>query len=241
MRRRLSFAVGAAAAVVVAGLPVSAPVFGPGRSILRVDDRVLDTSSVALTFDDGPHPDGTPAALAALDRLGVKATFFLVGEQVARRPGLAAEIAARGHRIGLHTYTHRVATWISPRAFREELDRTAAVISEATGRMPELFRPPRGVFTYSALAEVRRRGLHPVLWAADGRDWRASATPLSISGRIAGRLTGGEVVLLHDSDFYSSPGAWKSTIDALPLLLSEVRKRGLLPAPLSRRCFSGAV
>ena len=227
-----------ATAVAAAGLPAAAPVFGPGRALLHLDDRLADTSLAALTFDDGPHPQGTPALLDMLDRLDVKATFFLVGEQVAQRPGLAGEIAARGHTVGLHSYTHRVATWLTPRAFRDEMDRSAAVITEATGRSPDLYRPPRGILTYGALAEVRRRGLHPVLWAADGRDWRASATPESICSRISRRLRGGEVVLLHDSDFYSSPGAYEHTLAAVPLLLSAMEAKGLSPVPLGRQRFS---
>ena len=152
---------------------------------------------------------------------------------------MAAEIAARGHALGLHSHTHRAATWLTPRAFRDELDRSAAAIAEATGRVPDLYRPPRGVFTYGALAEVRRRGLHPVLWAADGRDWRASATPESICSRIDHWLRGGDVVLLHDSDFYSSPRAYEHTLAAVPLLLSAMEAKGLSPVPLDRQRFAG--
>jgi peptidoglycan-N-acetylglucosamine deacetylase len=232
-RRSLTLALGTGLTVVAAaGLPAAAPVFGPARSILRLADHLASTSSVALTFDDGPHPEGTPATLEALERLRVKATFFLVGEQVALRPGLAAEIIAQGHGIGLHSYSHRLAVHMSRRTFGEELDRTIDAVAEATGRLPDLYRPPRGMLTYPALAELRLRGLLPVLWAVDGRDWRASATPQSVSRRIAARLRGGEVILLHDSDSYSSPGAWRSTVGALPLLLARIREKGLLPARL---------
>ena len=124
-----------------------------------------------------------------------------------------------------------------PRTFRDDLDRAADAIERATGIVPVLYRPPRGVFTYSALAEVRRRGWFPVLWAADGRDWRRHATPASISGRIARRLEGGEVVLLHDSDFYASPGSWKNTLDALPLLLTAMEAKRLSPATIPRQAF----
>jgi peptidoglycan-N-acetylglucosamine deacetylase len=225
-------------AAVAAGLPAAASISSASRAVLRLDDRLDDRSAVALTFDDGPHPEGTPAFLDALEREGVKATFFLVGEQVAGRPGLAAEIVARGHEIGIHSYRHRAATWLAPRAFREDLDRAVDAVALATGLAPRIYRPPRGVFTYSALAEVKRRGLLPVLWAADGRDWRRTATPESISGRIARLLRGGEVVLLHDSDFYASPGSWKNTLGALPLLLAAMDAKGLSPAVLSRQAFS---
>ena len=205
--------------------------------LLGVSDRVADRSAVALTFDDGPHPQGTPAVLDLLDERRVRATFFLVGEQVERRPALAAEIVARGHEVGLHSYRHRVATWLAPRAFRDELDRSASAIADAIGRVPTIYRPPRGVFTYSALFEVRRRGWRPVLWAADGRDWRRTSTPATISERIARRLDGGEVVLLHDSDFYSSAGAWTNTLRALPPLLGVMEAKGLTAVSLSGWSF----
>jgi peptidoglycan/xylan/chitin deacetylase (PgdA/CDA1 family) len=233
----LSLAAAFTTAVVVAGLPAGASISAVSRALLHIDDRLADRSTVAFTFDDGPHPQGTPAVLEALDRHGVKATFFLVGEQVARRPGLAAEIAARGHEIGIHSYRHRAATWLTPQTFRDDLDRAADAITQATGLAPGLYRPPRGVFTYSALTEVRRRGWLPVLWAADGRDWRRTATPVGVSGRIARGLKGGEVVLLHDSDFYSSPASWKNTLEALPLLFAAVEAQRLSPVALSRQAF----
>jgi peptidoglycan/xylan/chitin deacetylase (PgdA/CDA1 family) len=236
--RSLYLACGLTGLVAAAGLPVASPIFSPGRALLRIDDRLADQTAVALTFDDGPHPQGTPAALEMLERYRVRATFFLVGEQVRRRPALAAEIAARGHRIGIHGDTHRVAAWLTPRAFSDELDRAASAIAHAVGYVPDLYRPPRGVFTYGALAEVRRRGWCPVLWAADGRDWRSTATPESISLRIPPRLRGGEVVLLHDSDFYSSPGAWRCTVAALPPLLAAMEAKRLLPVPLTRNSLA---
>ena len=236
--RSLSLALGLTAAAVAAGLPAGASISSASRSLLGIDDRLADLSAVALTFDDGPHPQATPAVLDVLDQHRVKATFFLVGEQVDLRPALAAEIVARGHEIGIHSYRHRAATWYALHAFRDDLDRAADAIARATGLAPALYRPPRGVFTYSALAEVRRRGWFPVLWAADGRDWRRTATPARISGRIARSLEGGEVVLLHDSDFYSSPGSWKNTLDALPLLLAAMEAKRLSPALMSRQSFS---
>ena len=220
-------------ATVVLGLPESAPVWSVGRSLLAISDRLADPRSVALTFDDGPHPEGTPRVLDFLSERDIKATFFLVGEQVERRPSLAAEIAARGHSIGLHCYRHRVLAWLTPRALREDLDRSAYILGEATGRAPDLFRPPRGVFTYTALAEVRRRGWVPVLWAADGRDWRRTATASTIYRRVAAGLRGGEIVLLHDSDFYSAPGSWRNTLGAMDLLVDEIGARGLAAVPLT--------
>ena len=230
--RRIPLAVpllglGVSGASVALGLPACAPISSFSRSLLSISDHLADRSQVALTFDDGPHAGGTPRVLDFLSEHGVKATFFLVGEQVARRPHLAAEIARRGHTIGLHGYRHRVVCRLSGRELVEDLDKAAYVIASASGCQATLYRPPRGVFTYRALGVVRGRGLHPVLWAADGRDWRSRATPASIAGRIVSGLKGGEVILLHDSDYYAAPGSWCNTLGALPHLIRHLESQGM--------------
>ena len=85
-----------------------APVFAPAAQALAVPRRLGAAAGVALTFDDGPHPEGTPMMLEILARTGATATFFMVGEQVARRPELAAEVAAAGHLVALHGFHHRL-------------------------------------------------------------------------------------------------------------------------------------
>lgn len=224
----------AVAAAVAVGLPAGGSICPPCRSLLGLEDRVAESDAVALTFDDGPHPEATPQLLQLLSDFGVRATFFLVGEQVQQRPALAAEIAAQGHEIGLHSYSHRAFTWLASREVRDELDRSATVLGDALGTTPTIFRPPRGVFTYSALAEVKRRSWRPVLWAVDGRDWRRSATPESIYGRINRRLSGGDIVLMHDSDFYSAPESWVATLGGAKLLLQEIERRGLRTVTLTQ-------
>ncbi|MBV9802301.1 MAG: polysaccharide deacetylase family protein, partial [Solirubrobacterales bacterium] len=97
-------------------------------------ERTVPSAGVALTFDDGPHPEGTPAVLAVLEEAGIQATFFLVGEQVERRPALAAEIAERGHLVALHGYRHRPQPVLSRRAVQDDLARGAHAIESATGR-----------------------------------------------------------------------------------------------------------
>src|SRR6266540_3949028 len=95
--------------------------------------RTVDGDGVALTFDDGPHAQGTPAVLEALAAAGARATFFLVGEQVERRPALAAEIAAAGHEVALHCHRHRNLLRLRPSQVSADLVRAVAVIGEATG------------------------------------------------------------------------------------------------------------
>jgi peptidoglycan-N-acetylglucosamine deacetylase len=197
------------------------------RRALAVRDRAMDPGTVALTFDDGPHPRGTPATLAALERHGVRATFFLVGEQVERDRALAAEIVAAGHEVGVHCDRHRNLLRLSPAQVSEDLARAEAAIADATGRTARLYRPPYGVLTTAALAHARRRGWQPLLWTRWGHDWRARATPASIAAEATARLSGGEVVLLHDADHYSAPGSWERTVASLSRVFEEIERAGL--------------
>ena len=211
----------------VAGFPIASPVSALPKNLLDVPDRVRSSDRLALTFDDGPHHEGTKEMLLALEKLDVRATFFLLGEEVEKRPDVAAEIVAHGHSVGVHGYRHRVLVGLSAREIRDDLDRALDVIHRATGSAPVLHRPPKGILTWSSLPLIRKMGLQPVLWAVDGRDWRATATPGSIAGRINVRLKGGEIVLLHDSDYHASPYSWRDTLGALPLIVERARALGL--------------
>jgi peptidoglycan/xylan/chitin deacetylase (PgdA/CDA1 family) len=210
---------------------------GPGLAVhwplmarpLDVPLRSEGLGGVALTFDDGPHPEGTPAVLEALRARGAKATFFLVGEQVERYRSLVQEMLAEGHRPAIHAHRHRNQMRLGPRAFAADLDRATAVIGEACGRVPRLYRPPYGVFTLPGLAEVRSRGLEPLLWSKWGRDWRAGRRPDTIASQTTSGLAAGDVILLHDADWYSSRGSHRNTAAATPLILDELERLGLAP------------
>jgi peptidoglycan/xylan/chitin deacetylase (PgdA/CDA1 family) len=108
----------------------------------RIERRLASQDRVALTFDDGPHAQGTPAVLEALARGGASATFFLVGEQVVRRPALAREIVDAGHEVAVHGYRHSLLLRRRVRELAADLDRALAVIADATGVAPALYRPP---------------------------------------------------------------------------------------------------
>ena len=183
--------------------------------------------AVALTFDDGPHPQGTPAVLEALAAAGARATFFLVGEQVRREPALAAEIVAAGHAVALHGDRHRLQLRVTPRALAADLDRGHATIAAAAGVAPRLYRPPFGIFSPAGLALVRRRGWRPLLWSRWGHDWRLHRTPGQIAAEATERLAPGDVLLLHDADHYSQPGSWQRTARALPEILDRLEQHGL--------------
>jgi peptidoglycan/xylan/chitin deacetylase (PgdA/CDA1 family) len=185
------------------------------------------TPGVALTFDDGPHPQGTPAILEILAAHGAQATFFLVGEQVERHRSVAAEVAAAGHGIALHGYRHRNLMRVAPRALAEDLRRAHALIAEATGCAPTVYRPPYGIFTPAGLRIARREGWEPMLWSTWGRDWRRWTDPPTIARRVTTGVVGGDVMLLHDADHYSARDSWRRTAAALPIVLAELDRRGL--------------
>jgi peptidoglycan/xylan/chitin deacetylase (PgdA/CDA1 family) len=197
-----------------------------------------DPRHVALTFDDGPDPAVTPDVARVLGDRGITATFFLLGQLVARAPGLAADLAAAGHEIGVHGWEHRYLTLRGPRATLDDLRRATDLIENATGARPRLFRPPYGVLTGGALMAARRLGLTPVLWGTWGREWAAGATPASVYRCLTARLHGGVTVLLHDSDVTSPPGSSRAALGALPWLLDECARRELSAGPLGQHGWS---
>lgn len=218
---------GATLAAAVWFGPAAAPVARPVAAAFRLRCTLPETAGVALTFDDGPHVHGTPAVLEVLARHGVRATFFLMGEQVEQHRTLAEEIASAGHAIGVHGYRHTLLLRRSPSAVREDLRRACDVIAAATGTAPTLYRPPYGVFSGPALLIVRRLGWQPLLWSRWGRDWVARQTPEAIAARATNGLRSGDVVLLHDADHYSSADSWRRTAAALPLMLESAAAAGL--------------
>ncbi len=225
---RIAGALGGAA---LAGylLPGLAGAWPALRGPLGVEDRTSSGQGYALTFDDGPHLQGTPAVLEILRREGVHATFFLVGEQVLRNPTIARELVDAGHTIALHCHRHRNLLRLTPRQVREDIARAYDSIVEHTGHTPELYRPPYGVLNASALRLARARGWRTLLWSHWGRDWEARATPTSIAARVTDGAHDGAVLLLHDADDYSAPGSWRRTAEALPRVLDTLAARGLQP------------
>ncbi len=219
--------VGVAAAAAWSA-PALAPVAPAACRAFGIPRTLPDGSrGAALTFDDGPHSEGTPALLDLLGEAGARATFFLVGEQVERLPELAARIAREGHAIALHGHRHRNLLRVPPRALARDLARGARVIEEASGRRPLLYRPPYGIFSPAGLALARRRGLRPLLWSRWGHDWRGSRPPHAIASELTAELRDGDVLLLHDADHYSDRGCWRNTLAAMPAVLRALEQRGL--------------
>jgi peptidoglycan-N-acetylglucosamine deacetylase len=198
--------------------PALAPVARPVARALGVPGTLDD--GITLTFDDGPHPEGTPAVLETLAAADTRAIFFLVGEQVERNPSLAAEIAAAGHTIASHG--HRHINQLRRLDVRDDLQRAHEAITNATGQEPSLYRPPYGIFSWPGLRAVKDR-YQPLLWSKWGHDWRARATAESIAYEVTQGLSAGDVLLLHDADHYSAPGSHRRTAAALPRILERVQ------------------
>jgi peptidoglycan-N-acetylglucosamine deacetylase len=181
-------------------------------------------AGLALTFDDGPDPDATPAVLDALGAAGAQATFFLVGEQVDAHPELAAEVAARGHAVGLHGYRHVEHDELGdPRA---DMEGGAAALAAATGERPALFRPPYGRFSAASRTACRELGLSPVYWSGWGCDWEPIPAP-RIADLVIRDIAPGVIVLLHDSARYAYRESALATAEALPAVLEAVAAAGL--------------
>ena len=171
---------------------------------------------IALTFDDGPMPL-TLDYLDALDELGARATFFLVGELCAQHPKLVAAIAERGHELGNHGYTHRPFPKLGARELSSELSRTQALLPP-TGRRRQLVRPPYGAVSPSSFLTCAQRGFTTVMWSLNSGDWEkrdASQVAATFTERAA---LPGEIVLLHEGQ------SW--TLKALPTIVGELKKAG---------------
>lgn len=226
MRKRLLIVAALSAAWAA---PAPAPIAPAIARMVGLPRRISGPGCVAITFDDGPHPEGTPAVLEALREARAPATFFLVGEQVARNPSLAREVVAAGHSIALHGYRHRNMLRLTPGQVAADLRRGSETISDATGIRPAIYRPPYGIFSAAGLEVVRERGMRPLLWSRWGHDWRARTSAYAIATEVSRGLSGGDVLLLHDADHYSARDSWKRTAAALPQILATIEAEGLHP------------
>jgi peptidoglycan/xylan/chitin deacetylase (PgdA/CDA1 family) len=179
---------------------------------------------VVLTFDDGPDPEKTPRLLDALAGAGQKAVFFVIGERAERHPGLVRRIVSEGHQIGNHSHTHPYLPFVSTRRLERELDACQDVIAQVTGAAPRIARPPYGQKDYRYYRALAERGVTPVLWSKNLRDYYRTS-PRTLLGRLS-RAAAGDIVLCHDGDPLAP-----HTVDAVIAWLQTKPSLGLLPVP----------
>jgi peptidoglycan/xylan/chitin deacetylase (PgdA/CDA1 family) len=218
----------------------------PARAALAAAGRCFehgprDRPRVALTFDDGPDPVFTRRVLDILGRYGARATFFCVGHHVAAMPEQVRRIAAEGHELGNHTWSHPFLPDLTPTQLREQVERTSEAVERVTGRAPECFRPPYGSQSPEVLAALSALPATLALWDLDSRDW-ARPGPERIAATVLEGARPGSVVLMHEGG-----GDRRQTVLALPAIVEGLSARGLelvtvgelmqgaAPGPLSRR------
>ena len=203
-----------------------------GPNWTRLPETAATRSAVAITIDDGPHPDITPRVLRLLEEHGAQATFFCVGEKVRRYSELAREILQRGHTIENHSQRHiHNFSLLGPGGLLEEVGRAQESIAEVTGVTPRFFRAPAG---------LRNPFLDPVLawldlrlasWTRRGFD-TVSRDPDAVLGKLTRHLGGGDILLLHDGHPGRAPSRQPIILEVLPRLLDAVAEAGLKPVTL---------
>lgn len=177
----------------------------------------------ALTFDDGPNTVYTPQVLAALDALGVKATFFLVGQEVNASPDLARREVTSGHWVGNHSYTHPDLTTLSAAQVTDQISRTNAAIKAATGIVPQFARPPYGEFNNQTLSVFTGFGLANTIWTIDTNDWQGLSVNRIVTEAV--KVQPGGIILMHD--------AYPNTVTAVPQIVTQLKQKGMCPGKLA--------
>jgi len=173
---------------------------------------------VAITIDDGPHPKTTPQILAVLKAKQVKATFFVLGEEVERFPEILSQEVAAGHEIGSHAYSHAHLSRIREDKIDPEMEKAEMVISRIAPK-PTLFRPPGGLYNHAVLEIAGRHHYTMILWSVDTKDW--SAPPVDkVVDVVLNNIKPGSIVLFHDGS-YPLP-----TAQALEIIIDRLKEQG---------------
>ncbi|MDW8028446.1 MAG: polysaccharide deacetylase family protein [Armatimonadota bacterium] len=172
---------------------------------------------VAITFDDGPHPDYTPKLLEILRQYEAKATFFVVGKMAEKYPNLVKEQVADGHSVGNHTYHHVNLTRIPKEYIATEIKACGEVLRSITGKAPRLFRPPGGDYDKQVAEVAEALGYTIVLWSINPGDY-ADPGEKVIETLVLKKVRNGDIILLHDGV--------QETIDVLPQILGFLKDKG---------------
>ena len=212
--------------------------FGPiitERIVWNVNSK---EAKIALTFDDGPHPQSTPLILETLKKFCVPATFFLVGKRIVSRRKVAEAVVRGGHEIGNHTYNHALLPLLPDKQVKREIIRTHELLKDLNGRPPWLLRPPQGAFTKRILDIVDELGYMTVVGDVYPRDSHRPGTQKIIQ-RVLDRINSGSIIILHDGG--SSKNADRSqTIEATGEIIPSLKDRGFTFVTVSQLVASAA-
>ncbi len=215
-------------ALSAAGLWPRSALLGP--NLTHLDAQHAARGELALTLDDGPDPEVTPAVLdllAAHGAHGAQATFFCIAERAAQHPALLRRIVAAGHSVQNHSLQHRHHfSLLGPRGFAREIGRAQDLLTDLSGSRPHCFRAPAGLRNPLLDPVLHRLGLHLVSWTRRGFDTRQS-DPKRVLGRLTHQLAGGDILLLHDGHARRSANGRPVVLDVLPQLLQACSSAGL--------------
>ncbi|WP_090776196.1 polysaccharide deacetylase family protein [Shouchella lonarensis] len=189
------------------------------KKAVEQEQAVLDPEGkyVALTFDDGPHPNVTPSVLETLQQFDARATFYMIATQVSVYPDLANEVALQGHELGNHSVNHLDMTKLSSAKIADELEKTSAEIEKATGLQPKTMRPPYGAYNEALLSVAETQQLPVINWSVDSLDWK-SRNAAAVKQEVLNHVHNGAIILMHDIH--------PSTAEALPDVMSVLEEEG---------------
>jgi peptidoglycan-N-acetylglucosamine deacetylase len=211
--------------LTAAGLWPRSAVLGP--NVTRLPGAAAAAGAVAITLDDGPDPEVTPAVLDLLASTGASATFFCIGQQVRKHPALLRRIVAAGHSVQNHSLHHRHDFSLrGPAALAREIGDAQALLADVTGRLPHCFRAPAGLRNPLLDPVLHRLGLHLVSWTRRGFDTR-QPDPVRVATRLQRGLAAGDILLLHDGHARRSASGQPVLLQVLPGLLQHLQQQGL--------------
>ena len=203
-----------------------------GSNWTRLPAPATARREIAITIDDGPDPEVTPAVLDLLDRHGARATFFCIAERARARPALCREIAARGHSVQNHSDRHAHSfSVLGPRAITRELATAQQTVADITGELPRFFRAPAGLRNPFLEPVLRRLDLQLVSWTRRGFD-TVRRDPAALLERLARRLRAGDILLVHDGHAARNESGVPLVVAVLPELLARARSLDLVPVTL---------
>jgi peptidoglycan/xylan/chitin deacetylase (PgdA/CDA1 family) len=204
-----------------------------GRNWTRLPDEAAARHEIAITIDDGPDPEVTPAVLDVLDAHRAHATFFVIGAAVQRHPALTREIARRGHGVQNHSDRHSHAfSLLGPRALAREVGAAQARLADVVGVAPRWFRAPAGLRNPFLPPVLDRLGLELVSWTRRGFD-TVRREPARVLESLVARLGAGDILLLHDGHAARSASGEPVVLAVLPALLARIAEARLRPVTLA--------